>query len=167
MTEALATAVLLGGLNALIDFVSTELRFETRPLYLVGRVVLMCLCTGAIIGARARQLLIGVVTGILVGLLLGAGYHELTPTLGSMAFPLAWGVFWLAFCLLDTALNGGSALGAVLQGLAAAALSGLAFYALSIGLGKSWSGDMSHVRSMVMWTSVFAPGFVVLFWRRN
>src|SRR4029453_4111840 len=99
MIEALAAALLLGGINTIADFASTELKLEARPIYVLVRVVLICYCIGGIVGARARQLLMGTVAGLMIGALVSAVYYLLAPSLGWGALAAAWSVFWLAFSL--------------------------------------------------------------------
>ena len=82
MIEALAAALLLGGINTLADFASAELKLEARPIYVLVRVVLICYCVGGIVGARARQLLMGTVAGLMIGALVAAVYYLLAPSLG-------------------------------------------------------------------------------------
>src|SRR5205085_1670132 len=106
VSEAFATAILIGGMNALLDFVTTELQFERRPLYLVGRILLVCFTTGIIVGARARQVLIGVMAGLAIGLALAGTYHYLTPSLAWNAVPATWLLFWMLFAILEGLLEG-------------------------------------------------------------
>ena len=82
MLEAVAATLLLGGINTIADFVSTELRVGSNPLYILGRVVLICYCVGGIVGARARQMLMGSVGGVMIGALVSAVYYLLLPSLG-------------------------------------------------------------------------------------
>jgi len=49
-----------------------------------------------------------------MGLVLGGAYHLLTPVLGLGALALTWALFWLVFGLVDTLLQEGSALSAIL-----------------------------------------------------
>jgi hypothetical protein len=166
MIEALAAALLLGGINTIADFVSTELKLGARPIYVLARVVLICYAVGGIVGARARQLMMGTVGGLMIGALVSAVYYLLAPVAGWTALALAWSFFWLGFSLLDAVLHGGSAVGAILQGLAAALLSGGFYY----GIAKIWPQDPSLDPNLwltlVSWSAAFFPGFIVLFWRR-
>jgi hypothetical protein len=159
MIEALAAAVLLGGINTIADFVSAELKLEARPIYVLARVVLICYCVGGIVGARARQLLMGTAGGLMIGALVSAVFYLVAQTpLAWTALVLAWSVFWLGFSLLDTVLQGGSAVGALLQGLAAALLSGAFYY----GIGNIWpqnpSLDPNLWRLLTWWSAAFLPG---------
>jgi hypothetical protein len=166
MLEAFAAALLLGGINTIADFVSAELKLETRPIYVLVRVLLICYCVGGIVGARARQLMMGTVGGLMIGAVVSAVYYLLAPQFGWLGLALAWSAFWLGFSLLDALLQGGSALGAVLQGVGAALLSGGLYY----GIGNIWpekdSIDPSLWRALAWWSAAFFPGFIVLFWRR-
>jgi hypothetical protein len=167
MLEAVAAALLLGGINTIADFVSTELKLGERPIYVLGRIVLICYCVGGIVGARARQLLMGTIGGLMIGVLVSAVYYLLVPALGWGASALAWSLFWLGFGSLDALLQEGTVMGAVVQGLAAALLSGVFYY----GIANIWPQDRgldpSLWRVLAWWSAAFLPGFVVLFWRRS
>src|SRR5262245_45406462 len=153
MIEALATALLLGALNALLDFVTAELKLETRPIYILARVVLVCSVVGTIIGARGRQLMIGAVSGIAIGVLLGGAYHMLLTPLGFGALALTWLVFWVFFGLLEVLLQEGRGVAlAIALSIGAAALSALVYYALS----RVWqpvADQPSYLRVLAIWTS--------------
>jgi hypothetical protein len=169
MIEAIAAALLLGGINTLADFAAVELRLTTKPIYAFARIALICYVVGAVVGARARQLMIGTIGGVMIGALAGGVYYFLAPHLGfepSMA--IVWVIFWVSFSLLDALLEGGSGIGtAVLQGLLAALASGGFYYAASGILATSLPKDVPLlVRSALTWSAAFLPGFVVLFWRR-
>ena len=168
MIEAIAAALLLGGINTIADVVSSELKLASRPVYVLARIVLICYCVGGIVGARARQLLMGSAGGVMIGVVVTAVYYLLVPVLGWTALALAWTMFWLAFSLLEALLSGGSIVAAVVQGMAAALLSGGLYY----GIGNLWppargSEDPAIWRGLVSWSASFLPGFVVLFWRRE
>ena len=81
-------------------------------------------------------------------------------------FP-AWMLLWILFALLQQRLARKESMGtALVRGVAAAIVSGAAFYAIS-GI---WIND-SHtnpnlLRHFGAWTVAFLPGFVALFLRR-
>ena len=168
MLEALAAALLLGGINTIADAVSSELKLEARPIYVLARVVLICYCVGGIVGARARQLMMGTVGGLMIGALVSAAHYLLAPPLGWGGLAAAWVCFWLGFSLLDALLQGGaSAGGAVLQGAAAAILSAGFYYAISNVWPEAPSRDDPNLlRALISWSAAFLPGFIVLFWRK-
>lgn len=168
MLEAIATAILLGGLNSLLDFATAELKLETRPIFVMARVILICVLVGTIIGARGRQILIGVVAGIGIGVFLGGAYHVLLPSIGWWSLALAWLLFWIFFGLLETLLQESKGVVlAILVSAGAALLSALVYYALGRIWGQPSSADPDYLRVLIIWSSAFFPGFIVLFWRRG
>jgi hypothetical protein len=167
MLEALAAALLLGGINTIADYIALELKLQSKPIYVFARIALICYCVGGIVGARARQLMMGMVGGLMIGALVSAAYYLLAPSVGWTALAVAWVLFWLGFSLLEAVLHGGtSVVNGLLQGAAAAALSAGFFYAISNVLIEPASRDPSLWRVLVTWSAAFFPGFVVLFWRR-
>ena len=166
MLEALATALLLGGINTLADYASAELKLQSRPIYVFLRVLLACYCVGAVVGARSRQLMIGMLGGLMIGAFVAGVYYLLTPILGWGAVAAAWTLFWVAFSALETIFLGGSVVGAILQGVIAAALSGGLFYSVSGIWPAAASQDPNLWRALVLWFVPLAPGFIVLFWHK-
>ena len=167
MLEALATAVLLGGINTLADFASVELKLRAHPLYLAARVILVCYAVGAVVGMRAKQLIIGTVSGLIIGAIVGGTYSFLAPVLGAAGLVVAWAIFWICFALLQTLLHGDSgAATAVFQGALAAAFSGAAFFGLAAFGSDATSKDANYLRLLATWSGTFLPGLIVLFWRR-
>jgi len=167
MLEALAAALLLGGINTIADYIALELKLQSKPIYVFARIALICYCVGGIVGARARQLMMGMVGGLTIGALVSAAYYLLAPSVGWTALAVAWVLFWLGFSLLEAVLHGGTrVVYGLIQGAAAAALSAGFFYAISNVLIEPASRDPSLWRVLVTWSAAFFPGFVVLFWRR-
>jgi hypothetical protein len=107
------------------------------------------------------------VAGPLIGVIAALTFYALTPMLRWSAMFPAWMLLWILFALLQQRLGKKESMGAALtRGLAAAIVSGAAFYAIS-GI---WIND-SHanpnlLRHFGAWTVAFLPGFVALFWRR-
>jgi hypothetical protein len=167
MLEAFAAALLLGGINTIADYISAELRLEARPIYVFARIALICYCVGGIVGARARQLMMGMIGGLMIGAMVSAAYYLLVPVHAWGALALAWLLFWLGFGLLDALLAGGTTAGiAVLLGVVAALLSGMFFYAITGIWIEQPSREPNLLRVLVSWGAAFLPGFIVLFWRK-
>jgi len=145
MFEALAAALILGGINAIGDFVSAELRLTNRPIYMFARIALICYCVGGLVGARARQLLIGTIAGLAIGLLVAAAYHLLAPRVGWGGLAVAWALFWICFSLLDAVLQGG-AVEALVRGAIAVVLSGIVFYVITTMLVELRSSEPNLLR---------------------
>ena len=167
MLEALAAAFLVGGINTMADALIAELKLDAKPIYVFGRAVLICYCVGGIVGARARQMLMGTVGGLMIGALVGMAHYLLAPALGWAGLAIAWTLFWVGFSLLDTLLDGRADVGlALLQGIAGAVLSGVFFYAMGNVWPEASESEPSLLRGLVSWSAAFLPGFVVLFWRK-
>src|SRR4051812_14608169 len=168
MLEALAAALLVGVINTLGDYISVELKLQSKPIYVFARIALTCYCVGGIVGARARQLMMGTVGGLMIAAFVAAAYYLLAPSAESTALGVAWLVFWVGFSLLVALLQGGTGItGGLLQGVAAAALSAVFFYAISDFWAAPASRDPNIWRELVRWSAAFSPGLVILFWRQS
>jgi hypothetical protein len=166
MLEALAAALLVGLINTLGDYISVELKLEAKPIYLLARVAVTCYCVGGIVGARARQLMMGTVGGLMIAAFVSGAYHLLAPSAESPARCVAGLGYWIGFSLLEALLQGGIGIGSgLLQGVAAAGLSAMFFYAVSNIWAAPESRDPNIWRELVRWAAAFAPGLMILFWR--
>ena len=164
MLFAILAAVTLGAIMTFGDFLWAALQLRHRVLTGVAHGVIMCLCIGAFVGARERRLLAGVAGGPLIGLLAAGGFYLLAPWLRySAMFPM-WGLFWICFALLQDRLSKDHRpSAAIARGVAAAVLSGLAFYAISGIWTRPNPGGPDYVRNLWSWTVAFLPGFICLF----
>lgn len=167
MVEAIAAAVLLGLINTIADVATTELRLEPRPIFLFVRIAMVCNCVGFIVGGRAKQMMIGIVGGMLIAALVFCAHYFVAMAAGpTPAVAVAWVVFWVGFSLLNAVLDGGSAGVGVLLGVIAAALSAGFYFGMIRIWSESPSKELALVQAGTTWAAAFFPGFVVLFWRR-
>ena len=149
------------------DWAWAALELRHRVAYGLIHGALMCLCLGLAVGVRAGKPAPAAVAGPLIGVIAALTFYALTPMLRWSAMFPAWMLLWILFALLQQRLGKKESMGAALtRGLAAAIVSGAAFYAIS-GI---WIND-SHanpnlLRHFGAWTVAFLPGFVALFWRR-
>lgn len=167
MLHAVGAALLLGVVMTAGDFVWAF--FDVRHSVWAGVIhgALMCLCLGTVIGIRAQRPAPGILAGPLVGVLAAGAFYVLAPMLGYGAMLPAWMLFWICFALLQHALTGGTLAPALLRGVGAAVLSGLAFYAIS-GIWTRPSPDgPDYVRHFLSWSFAFLPGFLALFVRHD
>ena len=119
MMDAIAGALVLGGVNTIADVVAAQLKLGDAGIYPVGRILLACYCVGGLIGLQSRQLLIGTLSGLMLGTLVGGLYVVLAPSLGAGAAWLAWAAFWLGFAGCEAVLRGESGpVSAAIQGVA-------------------------------------------------
>ena len=164
MIHALAGALLLGAVSTLGDFVWAALRLQHRMGYGLVHGAVVCLCVGLVVGWRARRPLLGAAAGPFVGVAAAGLFYILAPALGYSAMFPSWMFFWACFGLLQAQLDARKPYrSAVLRGLAAAVLSGIAFYAISGIWTRPSPGGPDYVRHFFSWTVAFLPGFVTLF----
>lgn len=164
MRDALAGALLLGAVSTLGDYLWAALRLQHRMGYGLVHGAVVCLCVGLVIGWRARRPLLAAAAGPFVGVAAAGLFYLLAPALGYNAMFPAWMFFWVCFGLLQAQLDPEKRYGAAVpRGLAAAVLSGLAFYAISGIWTRPAPGGPDYVRHLWSWTIAFLPGFAALF----
>ena len=168
MAFAVIASALLGGVMTLGDWAWAALHIQHRVVNGVVHGALMCLCLGIAVGVRAGRPVAAAVLGPVIGVIAAASFYALAPMLRWSAMFPAWMLLWILFALLQQRLGTKESMGAALmRGIAAAIVSGAAFYAIS-GI---WIND-SHanpnlLRHFGAWTVAFLPGFVALFVSRR
>lgn len=160
---ALAAALALGVVATLGDFVWDYWNVRHTPLYGVIHGAVFCLAIGAAIGVRTGRLVPALVAGPLVGALAAGVFYMLAPAMRLSAMFPAWMLFWICFALLQRQLRPESAGVALARGLAAAVLSGIAFYLISGIWTARAPGGPDYLRNFLSWTFAFFPGFASLF----
>jgi hypothetical protein len=145
-------------------FVWEALQLRHRTAYGLAHGAAVCLAVGMMVGWRARRPGVGAAVGPLIGVAAAGLFYMLAPMLRYNAMFPAWMFFWLCFALLQEQLEWSRDYRfAAIRGLAAALLSGLAFYAISgIWTQPSPEGP-DYVRNFISWTFAFLPGFAALF----
>jgi hypothetical protein len=168
MLFAVMAALALGVVMTFGDFLWEVLRLRHRVLTGLAHGAIMCLCIGALVGARQRRLLAGVAAGPVIGLVAAAGFYLLAPWLRySAMFPM-WALFWICFALLQDRLSSvRRPTEAIIRGVSAALLSGVAFYAISGIWTRPNPGGPDYVRNLWSWIVAFLPGFICLFAGRS
>jgi len=166
MIHALVSALVLGAVMTFGDWLwaALDIRHTITAGLLHGAA--MCFCIGIAIGLHARRPLPGAIAGPVVGVLAAGVFYALAPMLRLMAMFPAWMFFWICFALLQGWLRrerGSTA--SLWRGLAAAVLSGVAFYAISGIWTRHDPSGPNYAWNLVAWTFAFTPGFLALFWR--
>ena|SRR5688500_9183200 len=166
--HAVLAALLLAAVSTFGDFVWANWQVRHRMVYGLAHGAAMCLCIGAVIGARTGRFGAGTAAGPVVGLLAAGTFYLLAPMLGYYAMFPAWMLFWFCFSILQARLSGDRRLGAALtRGLVAALLSGLAFYLVSDMWTRPPRGGPDYPVFFLKWTFAFLPGFFALFFARS
>ena len=167
MLTALAGAIVLGVLSTFYDFVWAH--FEVRHKAINGLVHGMTLLSvaGLVLAWPQRRVAAGLAGGATAGLIAAASFYAFYPLLGYLwAIVAAWMLLWLLFGALEAWLrHAPMANGVVLtRGLAAALLSGAAFYLVS-GMWTDHSAPPNYLRNFASWTFAFFPGFAALLFK--
>jgi hypothetical protein len=164
MLHAVVASLVLGAVMTFGDFLWAALDLRHRVVTGVAHGAVMCLFIGAFIGWRTNRLIAGTVAGPVVGILAAGLFYVLAPALRYSAMFPAWMFFWICFAVLQERLDRMPRYGlALARGLAAAVLSGLAFYAISGIWTNPPPGGPDYVRNLWSWSLAFLPGFVALF----
>ena len=163
IVSAVGAALFLGAVMTLGDFIWEYFNVRHTTWTGISHGAAMCLCIGGLIGARTRRLRAGLIAGPLVGVVAAATFYVLAPTLGWGAMLPAWMIFWICFAVLQHAFRPELLHRALVRGLVAAVLSGLAFYAISGIWTRPEPGGPNYLVHFASWAFAFLPGFLVLF----
>jgi hypothetical protein len=171
--RAIVGALVLAALSTLGDFVWANWSVRHLTLYGVLHGMAIFMAIGVILGVRrgARRAAAGAVLGIIAGALAAGSFYAMRSLLGYSAMFASWMLVWLALGVIGAMLaapSNSSLAGLPLRrglarGLAAALLSGAAFYAVS-GMWMPFNprGWMDYAEHFVRWTIAFLPAFAAL-----
>ena len=167
MGYALLASLALAFVMTAGDWIWAALHIRHTVAAGVAHGAAMCLCLGLAIGLREGRAAAGAIAGPIVGVLAAGVFYLLAPSLRMSAMFPAWMFFWVSFALLQAWLRRERLhASAVIVGLLAAVLSGLAFYAISGIWTRHDPGGPNYAWNFAAWTFAFFPGFAVLFWTR-
>ena len=167
MVFAIAASVVLGAVMTVGDWAWAALQLPHRVWYGITHGAVMCLCVGLAVGIRAGQSVPGALAGPVIGVIAALAFYALAPMIRWSAMFPAWMLLWILFAVLQQRLSKKESLpAALLRGVAAALVSGAAFYAISgIWINDSHSNP-NLLRHFGAWSFAFLPGFLALFFRR-
>jgi hypothetical protein len=164
MWEAAVAALLLGATSTIGDMLWAGLSLRHRMVYGLLHGAVLCLLIGAVVGWHARRTLPGAAAGPAVGLIAAGAFYVMAPRFGYYAMFPAWMIFWVCFAVLQRLLRREAGWGpALVRGLAAALLSGAAFYAISGIWTRPPQGGPNYLHNFAAWSFAFFPGFAALF----
>jgi uncharacterized protein YqgC (DUF456 family) len=164
MRGALIASALLAVVATLGDFVWDYWNVRHTATYGVIHGAVFCLAIGAAIGVRAGRPGPGILAGPLIGMLAAGVFYMLAPVLRMNAMFPAWMLFWICFAFLQRQLREEPAGRALARGVAAAVLSGIAFYLVPGIWTERAAGGPNYLRNLLSWAFAFFPGFASLFW---
>lgn len=162
-----AAAATLGVFSAIADWVWARYIPDGAVLPGVAHGVVVFVLLALVLGWAAST--VGATTRLLAtlpiaGLLIAAGFYPAAYALGYLgALIAAWIAMWLSLALLQSWARGGAESKArgLTRGLIAAAVSGLAFWAVS-GMWTNPAAHANYLLRFFYWTFAFFPGFVAL-----
>lgn len=168
MRDTVLAALFLAAVSTLGDFLWAALALPHRVGYGVIHGAALCLCIGAAIGLRHGRPLAGALAGPVVGVVAAASFYLLAPAMRWRAMLPAWMLFWICFAFLQGRLAGERRVSTTLaRGVAAAVLSGAAFYAIADIWTRPSPGGPNYIRHFLSWAVAFLPGFAALFLDRR
>lgn len=167
MRHAIIAALVLGIASTAGDMLWAGLSLRHLMVYGLVHGAVICLAIGGFVGWRAGRVGAGLAAGPVVGLLAAGLFYMLAPRLGYHAMFPAWMFFWVCFAVLQRGLRREAAwMPALARGVAAALVSGVAFYAISGIWTRPAPGGPNYLYHLAAWTFAFFPGFAALFVER-
>lgn len=172
---SITAALVLAGLSTLADLIWALWIPTHRMVFGLIHGALLFMCMGIVLGILAGHGrpgpgttagVVGKAAGgeLLVGLVGAGSFYLLFPWAGWTAMFIAWMIVWILTAFLNRSIRGSSeSTGVTLgRGLAAAGLSGIAFWAIS-GIWLSPSpGGPNYLVNFGSWFVAFLPGFASL-----
>lgn len=167
LRAAVFAALLLGAVMTAGDFIWDIARVRHRVVNGTVHGAIMCLCIGAVIGARTGRVWAGLIAGPVIGVIAAGAFYLLAPVMRYNAMLPAWMLFWVCFAILQQRLrrDDSGMPRALLRGAVAAVLSGAAFYAISGIWTRPAPAGANYAVHFTSWWFAFLPGFLALFWR--
>ncbi len=164
---AVVAAIVLGAVMTAGDLVWELARVRHTMAAGMAHGAVMCLCIGAVIGARTGRIAAGLLAGPVIGVIAAGAFYLLAPLLRYYAMIPAWMLFWICFAALQQRLQPERGARWLIRGLSAAVLSGVAFYAISGIWTDPAPGGPNYALNFASWSFAFLPGFVALFFRSS
>lgn len=164
LMHAIVAALLLAAVMTVGDYVWSVMQVRHNVANGIAHGAAMCLALGVVIGWRAGRVAAGAALGPLIGVTAAGIFYVLAPWLRYYAMLPAWMLFWILFAFLQQRLRRAESIATALgRGVAAALLSGAAFYAISGIWTNPPPGPPRYGVHFASWTFAFLPGFVALF----
>ena len=164
LTHAIVAALVLAAVMTAGDYIWSIFEVRNRMMNGIVHGAAVCLAIGTVIGWRARRIAAGMVAGPVIGVIAALAFYALASSLRYYAMLPAWMLFWMLFAFLQQRLISAETMStAIRRGVAAAVMSGAAFYAISGIWTKPAPGPPRYSVHFASWVFAFFPGFVALF----
>jgi hypothetical protein len=162
--EALVGALAIAAVSTLGDFIWVTVIPRHMPRYGLTHGALLFLCVGLYLGILVRRPAAGAVGGAAIGLLAAGSFYVLAPIAGYSVMFFSWFGVWIALAFLNgRVLRDQGGLGETFaRGIAAAVLSGAAFYAVSGIWFPFRPRGWDYAVHFASWTVAYLPGFLAL-----
>jgi hypothetical protein len=166
MRAAVVGALIVAAASTLGDFIWAMWIPRHRPIYGLTHGTLLFLVVGWYLGMLARRPLAGTAGGALVGFLAAGSFYVMAPLAGYSAMFASYFGVWIALALLVRWLSAGRTAGGaiVVRGVAAAAASAVAFYAVSGIWFPFRPRGWDYAVHFASWTVAYLPGLLALLW---
>ena len=166
MTRLLIGIVAVALVATIGDYVWYE--FGVRHQMMVGVLhgAILLMAAGGALGWPANRIGTGLAVGVGSGVLGALAYYALVSSMGQTAMLAAWAAVWLLLAAGEGVLMHRPVKpigGILIKGLAAAALSGIAFYAISDIIWRhSAPGTRNYGKQFACWLIAWAPGLMAI-----
>jgi hypothetical protein len=164
MSVALVGAAAIAAVSTLGDYIWATLIPRHLPRYGLAHGAALFLSVGLYLGVLASRPGLGAAAGALIGLTAAGLFYVLAPVAGFSVMFFVWFGIWIALAFLDRRLLRGRTgmRETIVRGVAAAVLSGAAFYAVSGIWFPFRPRGWDYAVHFASWTVAYLPGFLAL-----
>jgi hypothetical protein len=171
MTRLVVSVIAVAAVSTASDYTWYEIGVGHRMVTGIITGAVMLMAVGGALGWIAGRLVPGLLVGVAAGVIGALAYYAMASQYRTVAMVAAWAVCWIALAIGEGRLlqrSPRSWTQIVVRGLAAAVLSGLAFYAVADGLwGRAPAGGRNYALQFVRWMVAWAPGLIAIAWPRR
>lgn len=148
------------------DYVWFEIGVRHEMIFGVVHGAVLLAAVGAAVGATSGRLLAGIPAGAVSGVGGALVYYALVPAVGRSAMLAGWAAVWIVLSIFNARVirrPRSSWSEAIVRGILAAFLGGLAFY-LVVGIlwGREYAADRNYLLQYAAWVIAWAPGIVAI-----
>ena len=166
MTKLTLGILIVSAVATLGDYIWYEVGVRHRMIAGIIHGAVQLMSVGGVLGWPVRRVGIGLQVGIGAGVVGALAYYAMAPAMGYPAMFAAWVVMWMLLAYGEGRILQRSPrpwLTVLTRGVIAAALSGIAFYAISGTVwGRAPAGGRSYLKHFAAWLVAWAPGILAI-----